>query len=154
MYNIKEIPYVYRTLFGAPLDIRTVISSLSNLLTELPLKLRYEGLMIYVKDKHLPYIFVNGINDVNCIPLTLLISNTSVLKLQNNALINDEIIEDVIYIDNNSFRYTNSNVNINSIELYDKYTNEKISIEYEKINNNEIIIYSRLRGLYKLKIHI
>lgn len=66
--NVKELSYVIRTTFGAPLDVRFLVSSLSKLAEELPKSLRYEGLIIYIQDISYFFYFHNGIEDLNCVP--------------------------------------------------------------------------------------
>lgn len=66
--NVKELSYVIRTTFGAPLDVRYLVSSLSKLSEELPVELRYEGLVIYIQDISYFFYFHLGIEDVNCVP--------------------------------------------------------------------------------------
>lgn len=66
--NIKELSYVIRTTFGAPLDVRYSISSLSELNEELPQPLRYDGQLVYIRDNSTLYIFRGGTSEDNFIP--------------------------------------------------------------------------------------
>lgn len=149
MPNTKEIPYVFRTLFGAPLDIRSVVSSMSNLLTELPLALRYEGLIIYITDQHAPYIFVNGITDSNCVPLaSLQTTNAQVMRISRTA---KKVYEDKIYIDNDYFRYTHDKGLPTEVILSDFVTGEQINAMISNYEN-EVVIKSKLRGFFTLTL--
>lgn len=66
--NIKELSYVIRTTFGAPLDVRYVISSLTEVNTELPQPLRYDGQLVYIKDISTLYIFRGGTGTDKFVP--------------------------------------------------------------------------------------
>lgn len=68
MNNVKELSYAIRTTFGAPLDVRYVLSSIDNLTTELPQALRYQGMLVYVKDIEKLYIFKGGVTNENFVP--------------------------------------------------------------------------------------
>lgn len=59
--NIKELSYVIRTTFGAPLDVRYSVSSLTELNAELPQPLRYDGQLVYIRDNSTLYIFRGGV---------------------------------------------------------------------------------------------
>lgn len=146
--NIKEIPYVYRTLFGEPLDIRTVVSSISNLLTEIPLALRYEGLIVYVQDKHEPYIFKGGVNDVNFVPLVTGTQTNSIAHMSRSA---KQVYEDKIYIDTNNFIYKHDKGIPEDVILSEFVTGEQIDADI-RIYENEIHIQSRLRGFFTLTL--
>lgn len=148
MKNVKEIPYVFKTTFGKPLDIRFKINSISTLMNELPLKLRYEGLIVYVKDIQKFYSFIGGINDSNFKPL---LQESSTLKMYNVASTKD----DKIYIDSNEQEYFHglNSTSIN-VELYDVRMKK---VEYENIeivSANTIKIKSNLKGIFYIKIHI
>lgn len=48
--NIKEVPYVFKTTFAAPLDYRYKVQSLATMGAELPLNCRYGGMLVYIED--------------------------------------------------------------------------------------------------------
>ena len=48
--NVKPIPYNFGVNLNIPIDPRFIISSLDNIDTELPLNLRYNGLIFFVVD--------------------------------------------------------------------------------------------------------
>lgn len=149
MPNVKEIPYVFRTLFGAPLDSRSVVTSLSTLLTELPLVLRYEGLIIYVTDQHAPYIFVGGINDANCVPLSSLQTTTAQVARMSRSI--KQVYEDKIYIEADEFHYSHDKGLPTEVILSDFVTGEKIDAMISNYEN-EVVISSKLRGFYTLTL--
>ena len=152
--NIKEVPYVYRTLFGAPIDIRTVVESIDTLITELPIALRYERLIVYVKDKHTPYIFVNGINDSNFVPLFSLVPATksgiaTISKMVAQS--GSRYYKDKIYIDSDKFTYNHNKGLCEEVYLSDYVTGERIDADISNFNN-QIIIKSKLRGFFILTL--
>ena len=145
--NIKEIPYTFRTLFGAPLDCRYLVSSRSKLLEELPLKLRYEGMLVFIQDEHKVNVFIGGINDSQCQPLTG-VATTAAFSRMMTVEKNDRI-----YIDSDSYRYKHnlSTVDIKVI-LSDDVTSEEIDVDVAIIDKDIIEIRSRLRGFYQIHI--
>ncbi len=48
--NVKPIPYNFGVNLNIPIDPRFIISSLDNIDTEIPLNLRYNGLIFFVVD--------------------------------------------------------------------------------------------------------
>lgn len=79
--NVKELSYVIKTTFGAPLDVRFLVSSLSKLSEELPIPLRYEGLIIYIQDISYFFYFRGGVENINCKPY----NNIDVVTLETIA---------------------------------------------------------------------
>lgn len=155
--NIKEIPYIFRTTFGAPLDVRYIISSLDKLLEELPIALRYEGMMIYIQNLHEPYIFKNGTNDSNCVPLVQTTGTQAVAKLMTAGPGPVGMAVDRIYIDSDDFVYINDVFKSNKceIELLDEVTGEKLDVVYkydlcDDLSHYELHILSNLRGFYEI----
>lgn len=155
--NIKEIPYILRTTFGAPLDVRYIVSSLDKLLEELPIALRYEGMMIYIQNLHEPYIFKGGTNDSNCVPLVQTTGTQTVAKLMTGGPGPVGMTVDRIYIDSDDFVYINDVFKFNKceIEILDEVTGEKLDVVYkydlgDDLSHYELHILSNLRGFYEI----
>lgn len=155
--NIKEIPYILRTTFGAPLDVRYIVSSLDKLLEELPIALRYEGMMIYIQNLHEPYIFKNGTNDSNCVPLVQTTGTQAVAKFMTGGPGPVGMTVDRIYIDSDDFVYINDAFKSNKceIEILDEITGEKLDVVYkydlsDDLSRYELHIFSNLRGFYEI----
>lgn len=158
--NTKEIPYIFRTTFGAPLDVRYIVSSLDKLLEELPIALRYEGMMIYIQNLHEPYIFKNGTNDSNCVPLVQTTGTQSKSRMGTFGGPGPiGMAVDRIYIDSDDFVYNHScfkSKPLPEIEIYDDVTDEKLDVicKYEWIDYPkyyyELHILSSLRGFYEI----
>lgn len=155
--NIKEIPYIFRTTFGAPLDVRYIVSSLDKLLEELPIALRYEGMMIYIQNLHEPYIFKNGTNDSNCVPLVQTTGTQAVAKLMTKGPGPVGMAVDRIYIDSDDFVYVSDIFKSNKyeIEILDEVTGEKLDVVYkydlsDDLSHYELHILSNLRGFYEI----
>lgn len=63
---LTKIQKVFHVLRGIPLDARSQCSSLSNIDTEIPLSIRWDGMQVYVEDEQRTYMIVdNGSGSVN-----------------------------------------------------------------------------------------
>lgn len=69
-----EYAQIFDIRVPAPIDSRMTISSISNVDTELPIAVRFIGLLVWVSDIQQFYLFKSGVDLVNFVPLTLEVS--------------------------------------------------------------------------------
>lgn len=86
--NIFESLYISDNL---PLDKKTIVSSLVNLNTEIPLNHRYLGLVFYSKLEKKLYIFKNDINSAELLINDLNVSNIFGIYVENYSEILTEL---------------------------------------------------------------
>jgi len=87
-------PYIISTTFAAPLDDRLVISSVSNIDAELPLPLRFRGLMVFVEDQSTYYYFKDGITNTDFIKFN--VGDSGAINVIASTLIGDtEIVHGI-----------------------------------------------------------
>lgn len=83
-----ENPQIYEITVPGPIDSRLTISSLANLGTELPVGVRYPGLLVWVENSDIDgngvvdtgrgefYAFIDGIDDINFRSLRSILTTT------------------------------------------------------------------------------
>lgn len=69
-----------------PLDSRFTISSLSNIINELPINNRYKGLIFYITDIQKHYLFLDDLN--NPFPLQQLLTNSQINGITSSNYVN------------------------------------------------------------------
>lgn len=91
-------PYIISTTFGAPLDDRCSISSIANIDTELPLPLRFKGLMVYVENKNRIYWFTGGTANSNFVEFKTFYSVSTLAFLGTELPLSNRFLGQMFYV--------------------------------------------------------
>lgn len=128
---INEIPHNFKVLQDTPIDSRYKISSIENLDTEIPLGVRYQGLMVWVTNLNAFFIFKNGIQKSNFVAYN-----------QNDILVINSI-SDIAVIPMN-VRYQGQLVFIKNLREFYAFRNGIDNVNLISISNDIIIIQDKI----------
>lgn len=103
--NIKEIPFVFRTTFGFPLDIRSVINSIETASTELPHNTRYHGLLVFCKGNNRLYVVDEVLNLKEVLDPSNLPRGVKSFPSKASANLVGLVDGDLVYIQNENRHY-------------------------------------------------